>query len=656
MIKHIALGIGLLAACCVFAPRAAATQTTDALELPAFFSDHMVIQRDRPIRLWGKSAPDKRVEALMGEKRNSAVSGADGSWRLELPSVSARGPYTIEVSDGTTTRTFGDVLAGEVWLCSGQSNMAWRVEQANNATTEIASANYPDIRFYTPPMAPAPNPSSDIPDRPEWIVCSPRSAGLFSAVGYFFACELQKRLGVPVGIINSSLGSTTVQLWTSREALAGLPEFRDEVGEIEADLRDPVLAQQRYKTRIDAWMTGLERTDPGSSVSAGAWYQRDIDPASWRAISVPGNWERAGLGAFDGAVWFRKEFELTQEQAASSLTLGLGNIDDSDITWLNGIRVGAADAAVQKRLYAIPRGVAVAGRNTLAVCVVDIGGDGGFVSSPDQLQLIADGPSASTSIPLSGKWQYRVSRPLADIAPRPPPPDFPWRLGCLFNGMIAPFAGYQLRGVLWYQGEGNSPDPELYSRLLPALIQDWREHWNQGEFPFLFVQLPNYIPPPRENWVGLREAQAKTLGVAGTAMACTIDIGEANNIHPGKKREVGARLARLALADVYHQNVVSCGPVFTGVKSQNGAMSVSFAHADSGLKTRDGGRAKGFSVAGSDREFVEAEAELDGNTAKVRSVRVPQPVAVRYAWSNNPDCNLVGDDSLPAYPFRSDNW
>lgn len=627
------------------------------LHMPAFFSDSMVLQRDMPVPFWGWATPGRTVEVECNGVRAQAKTGSNGRWSLRLAALGAGGPYEVHVSDRATTLTIRDVLVGEVWLCSGQSNMNWQVSRSRNADKEIPAADHPRIRFYTPPMTPRPRPLDDVVDRPGWVVCTPKSVGEFSAIGYYFAREMQSRLGVPFGIIHCSLGSTTVQLWTSREALARLPEFRGEVERIEADLNHPEQAQERYRKDVAAWIEKVEKADGGSSRTREGWQSPEADVSSWKRAELPGIWERAGLSDYDGTVWYRRELNLSPEHVKAELTLHLGSIDDADIVWLNGIKLGFTDSNATKRSYKVPSGTAKAGRNVLAACVIDLGGGGGFTGAPGDMQLEACTGGTSTASSLAGAWHFCPGTRLEKLPQHPLAPDFPWHLGCLYNGMIAPFAGYGMRGVLWYQGESNSPKPGLYERLFPALISDWRSHWGQGDFPFLFVQLPGYIPPPGEDWVGLREAQSKTLLVVGNcAMACAIDLGEATNIHPSNKQGVAGRLALIARGLVYGERIEYSGPVYNSMQRRGDTIAVSFERQGKGLCTHGGGKLKGFAVAGPDRRFVSADAVIEGDHVIVSSPEVKEPVAVRYAWQALPECNLMNGEGLPAAPFRTDAW
>ena len=487
------------------------------VKLPAVFGDHMVVQCDAPVPVWGWADPGEKVTVTLGGQSKTATADSAGKWSVKLDALSAGGPHVLKVQ-GKNTLERGDVLVGEVWLCSGQSNMAWTVASSANKEAEIAAANFPKIRMLQVDRKTASEPQDDC--RCQWQVCSPDTVAGFSAAAYFFGRELHKELGVPVGLINSSWGGTPIQAWTSIPAQEAVPELK------------PIV---------------------------------------------------------EG---FRKAAE-------------------------------AFDAEAAKQRYQ---------------------------------KALADWQQAAAKAKSEGK-------PFAARRPQPPqdPRESPHSPGRLYNGMIAPLAPYALRGAIWYQGESNAGNAKIYALQMKAMIGNWRQDWKQGDFAFLSVQLPNFMAPQQKpsetgGWPLLREQFLKTLALPNTGIAVTIDIGEADDIHPKNKQDVGKRLAQWALAKTYGKDVVACGPLYKSMRKQNGKIVVEFDYADGGLVARGGQKLKGFAIAGEDKQFVWAEAKIDGKTVVVWSPEVNAPAAVRYAWANNPDCNLMNQAGLPASPFRTDDW
>lgn len=645
------LVIGLLFIC-----GNALAQPATSVRLPAIFSDHMVVQRDVPVVMWGWADPGGSVTVSMGQTEASTRVGSDGTWRVELPPVPAGGPYEIRVV-GSDTLTFKDVLAGEVWIGSGQSNMEWPLASVNNADQEIAAARYPQIRLFTVERAVSPRPEVDVVSE-GWKVTSPETVGGFSAVAYFFGRELHQELGVPIGLINSSWGGTVAEAWTSREALRQIPDFHEVLERVE-HLADSIdLINQDFDERLAAWTQKVAAEDVGFKDST-PWYQPELDEASWEEMDVPILWESAGLPGFDGVVWYRKTFELTPEQAGGDLTLHLGPIDDIDSTWVNGVPVGSTSIYNRARIYPIEAGILMPGRNTITVRVIDTGGGGGFFGRPDEMALTAGEDASDMVVSLAGPWKYKVA---LDFTALPPPPvrmSLENTPTTLFNAMIAPLTPYPIQGVIWYQGESNAGRAYQYRKLFPTLIDDWRSQWDNVDMPFLFVQLANFMAVQKEpvepsEWAELREAQSRTLSLPRTAMAVTIDIGEADDIHPRNKQDVGRRLALAALAKVYGRGVEYSGPVYRLMRREGSTAHIVFDHAE-GLHAREG-EVKGFAIAGPDRRFVAANARIEGNTVIVSSPEVAEPVAVRYGWANNPVVNLYNAAGLPASPFRTDDW
>ncbi|WP_227625004.1 sialate O-acetylesterase [Fimbriimonas ginsengisoli] len=617
--------------------------------LSPVFGDHMVMQRDRPNTFWGWAAPGTSVRVTIGGHSGAGVADAAGKWSARVSPPAVGGPYKVEI-DGSQHVELNDVLVGDVWVCSGQSNMEMGIGLVNNAAAEIAAANHPDIRLYTVPHATSYDP---IPvNGGTWAQCSPATVSAggwsgFSAVAYFFGRELNQRLKVPIGLVHTSWGGTIAEAWTSREALIPMKDFDGGLAQIDAAKNAKVTP---YAQLVDEWFA---KNDPGTSAN---WQSADFDDSSWKTAGAKTDFDSIGLGKFDGLVWYRREIEIPEGTKTDGATLSLGKIDDIDYTWVNGRSVGSIANWAADRNYAIPAGVLHPGKNVIAVRVMDTGGGGGLYSPASDLFLkLADG----SQIPLGENWRYNVAGELAKFAQFPQDvsnnPNVPT---VLYNGMIAPLVPLAIKGAIWYQGESNADRGKQYQRLLPTMIGDWRKRFGQGDFPFLIVQLANFMDPPKEPsdeaWAYLREAQTMTADhVRNAGLAVTIDIGDQVDIHPKNKQEVGLRLALQALRVAYGQNVVASGPTFRSVKSEGDAIRVTFNHTDGGLVAK-GGKVEGFAIAGADGKFHWATGEIIGNSVLLRSPQVPQPVAVRYAWASNPSATLYNGSGLPAVPFRSD--
>jgi sialate O-acetylesterase len=632
--------------------------------LPALFSDHMLLQRDQPIPVWGWDAPGAAIVITLADHTATAVTDAEGRWSTTLPPMPAGGPHTLTVA-GSTTCTVNDVLVGEVWLASGQSNMEWPLNQTDHADGDIPAADFPAIRLFTVQKAAVVDTPCDV--QGVWTPCTPDTVEDFSAVAYYFGRQLHEQLGIPIGLINASWGGTMAEAWTSREALDGNEQFRPLVKSYEAALPHYDEAYAAYQATIKEGEANYYPTDAGNRGYAEGWADPATNTADWEEMEVPRAWQQAGLN-FSGVVWFRKEIDIPAEWAGRPLVLHLAPCDKSDITYFNNAEIGGmgreiAEAWCTPREYPVPAELVRSGRNVIAVRIDSYVYAGGFLGARRHMRLaLADDPA--TAIPLAGCWQYRVEQNYGILQPvtalQPLGPGNPQSPYSLYRGMIAPLAPYALRGVIWYQGESNAERAYAYRTLFPLMIADWRNAWG-CDFPFYFVQLANYMQtlnlPSESTWAELREAQAMALALPNTGMAVIIDIGEAEDIHPRNKRDVGLRLARLALKRTYNRaEIVDSGPCYRAHAVEGNTIRVQFNGADGGLHTRDGGAIVGFALAGADRKFVWAQARIEGDTVIVWNEAVPRPIAVRYAWADNPVCNLTNGAGLPAAPFRTDDW
>jgi sialate O-acetylesterase len=656
----------LIAACLLLSPLMFSS-VTPAVAQPAanvaqkpfvhpLFSDNMVLQRDIAAPVWGWTTPGQRVTVTMSGKTATALADTTGKWMTKIGPFAAGGPHTLTIS-GAQTETLNNVMTGDVWICSGQSNMEQGIGVSANPQQEIASANYPNLRLFTVPKRIGLVPEALVAG--SWQPTTPQTVatggwGGFSAVAYYFGRELHSTLKVPIGLIHTSWGGTVAEAWASAEALDKMPDFRPSLAQLQEFNRIRQVGTFDYDRQADEWAAANDR-----GVRNGAnWAADTVDLAEWKAMTLPQPWEAAGLPDFDGLVWFRREFDLPAGWAGKDLTLSLGAIDDRDTTWINGTKVGATNEYNAPRNYRVAANVLKPGRNVLAVRVLDTGGGGGFYGKPEDVKLQITGDNATAPLSLAGEWRYLVSAPLVGL--QPPPARFdnnPNGATVLYNGMIAPLVPFGIRGAIWYQGESNAGRAQQYRTLLPTMIRDWRSRFGVGDFPFYIVQLANFqateAQPTDPPWAYLREAQMLTAqNVPNSGLASAIDIGEAGDIHPKNKQDVGRRLALNALALTYKQPIEYSGPRYRSMKIEGDAVRLTFDHA-AGM-TAKGGTLQGFAIAGADKKFVWADAKIEGNTVVVSSPQVKQPAAVRYAWANNPVANLYNAAGLPALPFRTD--
>lgn len=619
--------------------------------LPKIFGDNMVLQRDRAIVVWGWASAKEKITVQLNKQTKTVSAGKDGQWKVSLSAEAAGGPYQLVVK-GKNTITLSNVLIGDVWICSGQSNMEWVVRNSNNAAEEIKQAQYPAIRHFKVPNTVASTPKNDLPDG-SWKLCTPENVGDFTAVGYFFARELVKELNVPIGLINTSWGGTHSETWTSREAFEGSDEFKEMIASmprlnLDSIARERAAAMQKH-------IEGLQGSMNVSSAEIETWRQPTLNDNQWKKMHVPGLWEQQALGDFDGVVWLRKSFTVTAADAGKEATLELAMIDDSDETYVNGVRAGSTRGYSEKRIYRIPAGILKEGNNVVAVRVEDTGGGGGIYGDESQVRIVTDTKSQS----LAGDWSFRVeavSRRAATVGPNSYPT-------LLFNAMINPLLPLGIKGALWYQGESNAGRAYQYRKAFPLMITDWRKRWAQGDFPFYFVQLASFnaghgTSATGSSWAELREAQTMTLSLPNTGMAVTTDVGDANDIHPRNKQDVGKRLAALALARTYGKSVVDSGPVYKSMEVKADRIIVTLGNTGGGLVAKDRyGYLKGFEIAGADQKFQYAKAYVDGNTVVVYHESVKAPVAVRFGWADDAsDDNLYNKEGFPAVPFRTDTW
>lgn len=611
--------------------------------LPSIFADNMVLQRNVLIPVWGWASANEKVEVSFNMQLKTTTANKDGKWMLKLEPETEGGPYELTIKGENTIR-IKNVLVGEVWICSGQSNMEWAVGQSQNFKEELASANNPNIRHIKITKdinsAPLDNFKENV-----WQVCDSSTLGSFTAAGYFFAKNLYRELNVPIGLINSSWGGTNIETWISREAFENSDEFKEMIA-----AWPEVSIDSLAKLNVSSNLKRIEKLQ-GSKIGCkvDSFKEFSFDDSNWPEINQPELWEQQDLEGFDGVVWLRKTFLLSADEIKKDAFLYLSKIDDNDISYVNGVKIGSTSQWDTFRKYKISDGILKEGKNTIAVRVEDTGGGGGIYGNPEDLKLLL----GSVNIPLNGPWKYQVEAVKSNLGVN----DFP---SLAYNAMINPLIPFAFKGVLWYQGESNAGRAFQYRKAFPLLIQDWRQKWNQGEFPFYFVQLATYTTKGNSNegcdWAELREAQTLTLSVPNTGMVVTTDIGNPKDVHPTNKQDVGKRLAALALNNVYHKPMDCSGPMFKSMKTENNQIIVSFEDIGSGLFSPDK-NVKGFEIAGEDQVFYQAKASIEGNTVILSSENVKNPLAIRFSWIGDAsESNLFNKEGFPAIPFRTDDW
>lgn len=635
------------------------------MRLAGLFSDYAVLQRDQPIPVWGKGTPGETVTVRLASAVASVVVADDGSWLVRLPSRPAGGPFELVASAQSGEACIREVMIGEVWICSGQSNMEFTLRQTRQEA-DLPPAGIPALRVLTVAAPAMLGRQTACGGR--WQCVEEASLAEFSAVAGWFGRVIHARLGVPVGLICNALGGTRVQAWMSRAALLREPAGADEVRAYESYAFDPNVTG-RSMTLAD-WDAHSRTLDVGNHGLAAGWADAAYDDRIWRCIPVPSRWQDHGVPG-SGILWYRRSFDLPATWTGRDLELRLGAVDKHDDTYVNGERVGGLswDDGVNTwccpRVYRVPACLVASGRCVVAVRVRSHVYHGGLTGPSRELRIAPQGePDAALS--LAGDWRYTQEQNWGVRAPpieqerfAPGSRHAPYTL---FDTRIAPLAPYSIRGVIWYQGESNAREAGIYRRLLPGMIADWRDAFGQGDFAFLQVQLANFQSPTEEprqsDWAELRDAQAAVAQAdphGGFVVA--IDVGESDNIHPADKRTVGERLARLALAETYALDGIPAGPVFTSAAFESGGRVRCRFRWGHGLSTRDGGPPRHVAIAGPDRAFVWADSAIEGDSLVAWSQYVPRPMSVRYAWADNPNCaNLIGSGGLPAAPFRTDSW
>ena len=627
--------------------------TSGNLILPVLVSDGMVLQRDAKIIIWGWASPGEKVMVKFNRKTYNCVTDPAGNWNIALPPMKAGGPYTMELK-GKNTIVLKDILVGDVWFCSGQSNMVLNMERVKEKYPgDIASANYPEIRnFFIPTASDVTSVHKDLP-KGKWVSATPENVLGFGAVTFFFARSIYREYKIPVGIINSSVGGTPVEAWISEEGLKDFPQLVSRIEKLkDTSYLNPII--RSAGRRPDSGQRPSE-TDKGIN-DTKPWYDVTYIPEGWHKFWLPGYWDDQGIRGLDGIVWFRKEINVPVSMTGQPAKLFMGRIVDADEVYVNGVKSGATTYQYPPRRYNLPAGLLKPGKNIIVIRVTNNSGKGGFV--PDKPYILVAG---ADTLDLRGEWLYKVGQVFRPIPfdPGLQTVSMQNEPSGLYNTMVAPLLNYRIKGILWYQGESNTGRPQEYQKLLPALINDWRNKFRQGTLPFIFVQLPNFMEvqylPSESQWAEVRFGQFKSLSVPNTAMVVTIDAGEWNDVHPLEKRIVGERSALAARKLAYGEETIEySGPIFKSAVKEEDKIILEFDHTGSGLTVKGGHDLYYFSVAGADRKYVWAKAVIDNNHVVLNSDEVPDPVYVRYAWADNPEgANLYNNEGLPASPFEA---
>ncbi|MFY9153555.1 MAG: sialate O-acetylesterase [Prolixibacteraceae bacterium] len=623
--------------------------STGQVRLPKLIGNGMVLQRETPVKIWGWATAGEKVTLVLNNQSFETTTENDGKWLITLPEQKAGGPFDLEIK-ASNQIVLKDILFGDVWLCSGQSNMETPMSRvAVLYGKEIETCENPNVRLFQVPVRwNYSSPQEDIQGG-TWEKANPQNILKYSAVGYFFAHDLYAKYQVPVGIIQCAAGGSTAESWISEESLKAFPEQYQVAKQLSDDnyMQNLLASEQTAQSK---WFGELAANDAGRKDTP--WFSPELDDSNWADFELPSTFSGAGIDFKNGVVWFRKNIELAENLAGKPALLEMGRIVDSDSVFVNGKFAGTTSYQYPPRRYTIEPGILKAGKNNLTVRVVSQSFSGAFIKDkPYQLTI------GGQSTDLKGNWKYKIG---AKCGPGPSSTFFPGKPLGLFNAMLSPIVNYSLKGMVWYQGESNADRANEYRSVLSTLIAEWRQLWGQGNLPFLFVQLPDYMeakPEPSEgSWATLRNQQLKTLSVPKTAMAVTIGLGEWNDIHPLRKKEVGQRLALAAEKLAYgDQNVVASGPVYQSMKIKGSKIELSFSEFGSGLVAKDGNELKQFAISGADKKFVWAQAKIDGNKVIVWSDSIPNPVSVRYAWADNPEgANLFNLEGLPASPFTTE--
>lgn len=623
-----------------------------AVTLPSFFTDNMVLQQKSAVPFWGESNKQSVSVTTSWDKKTYKANVVNGKWNVVLKTPVYGGPYSITINDGDV-KTLQNILIGEVWLCSGQSNMEMPLEgwgKIDHYKEEIANADFPQIRLLQVEHIESTLPLNTLKVQHDgWNVCSPKTIADFSATAYFFARKIYKEKKIPIGLIHSSWGGTLIEAWTSSGALSTIHDFDPEIEAMKSETNREAL-QQKYNADLAVWEKQVANADKGMQQEKAVWATENFDDSSWKTMKLPSFFDSNGLASFDGIIWFRKKFIISDNTKNFILSY---YADDDDVLWVNGNYIGESKGYNVERHYTIPAKFLKKGENTITIRVFDGAGNGG-VYGDEKITLKSDNETLS----LAGDWKYNIGADSKGLPVKPYLAQGQNRPAAIYNAMIAPLIDYKIKGVIWYQGESNAERAFQYQKLFPLLINDWRDKFKDKNLPFLFVQLANYKQqkqqPDNSDWAELREAQFMALKLPNTGMAVTTDIGNGEDIHPKNKQDVGGRLANIALAKVYNTKIEYSGPLYKSYTVKANVVTIDFDFNEN-IKAKENSL-KGFSIAGADQKFHWAEAKIVNGKVEVYAQEVPNPVSVRYNWADNPDGNLTNASGLPASSFRTDTW
>lgn len=606
----------------------------------------MILQRDTKVNIWGWASANENIELDFKEKKYNATTSEEGKWSIQLPSQKEGGPYEMTLK-GSNTIVLKNILFGDVWLCSGQSNMELPMDRLKEKYKDvIAKSENSNIRqFLVPDEYYFEKERNDFSSG-EWVSANPKNVLQFTGVGYFFAAEIYEKYKIPIGLINSALGGSPAESWINEEGIKKFPDYYQEYLKFKDGKLEKQIDENDRKISSD-WYKQVNQTDFGLK---NKW-KNTTDISDWKTMKIPGYWADSELGNVNGSVWFKKEFVL-EKVKENQAKLILGRIVDADSVFVNGNFVGTTSYQYPPRIYSFNANFLKGGKNEITVRVINNSGKGGFVTDKPYELIIGD-----KTIDLKGSWNYNLG---SKMQPLPGQTFVRWKPVGLYNAMIAPLKNYSLKGVLWYQGESNTKKPSEYFALMETLIDTWRTQIDQEKLPFLIVQLTNYMDPKLEpvesSWAALRQQQSNLVNIENTGLTVTIDLGEWNDIHPLNKYDVGKRLALQARKLVYNERkLIASGPIFDSMKQKEEQLILSFKAVGSGLMSKGGNVLNGFAIAGSDGKFVWAKAIIEGDKIIVWSNEVRNPMKVRYAWADNPDtANLYNKENLPASPFEAD--
>lgn len=640
----------IVAAATLFAALPAAAQNAPPPPpiLNTIFQDHGVLQRDRPIALWGWAVVGETVHITLGATTADAKADKAGLWRVTLPALLAGGPFTLTATAGATTQIVSDVMIGDVWLCSGQSNMAWPVSASLNGPAEVAAANDPRTRILTIQNDTDLTPRTEFKRPVEWKPVSPATIGNFSAACWFMARELRKSQDVPLGLINASWGGTAINAWRSEASMKGDPALAQQLELLTLSRTDPARAAARWGATWAEWWRG-------KNMGSEPWLPGATE--GWKPVPALTYWEQWGvpdLASYNGLIWYRTEITLTPAQAKKGATLMLGVIDDLDVSYVNGTGVGATSSWDVVRSYRLAPGLLKPGVNQVTVAAFDSWGPGGMAGTPEQRVLKFD-DGTSLALPAAEQWQYRPAPGIGE------PPHAPWEsaagLGSIYNAMIAPLGNYGLRGVAWYQGESDGGMAEPYAAKLGSMMGAWRGQFGNAELPFLIVQLPNWgarvTAPTESGFASVRDQQRRAVDAdKHAALVVTLDLGDVINLHPENKQPVGARLARAAGILAYGRPGFASGPQPDTVIRERDSLIIRFKGIEGSLLTYSGSQVLGFELCGvAPGSCRFTSATVQGETVIVRTDGLPS-TRLRFCWGESPVCNLYDKTGIPVTPFE----